>query len=185
MCPGVCMQGFTQLTHQLNHIIHPVVIKDAIAVVNKKIGVNKITLPSILSSLQSTSQTCSTAPCGALPVTLLSFEARRISITYVNLDWKTTNEYNNAGFDVERSLANNTKFVKVAFVPARQNPARINKYQLQDENSLLPIKTDIVDLFYCYLIFFWLSRLFIQLLFQIFFPFKIKRVVNTGAGGLN
>ena len=57
MCPGICIQGFTQLTPQLNHIIHPVVIKDAFAIVNKKIGRNKITLPGILSSLQSISQT--------------------------------------------------------------------------------------------------------------------------------
>lgn len=55
--------------------------------------------------------------CGsrALPVTFLSFSATA-GKDYVDLDWRTTAEINNAGFYVERSI--NNSFQSIGFLPA-------------------------------------------------------------------
>ena len=73
--------------------------------------------------------------CYVLPVTLLSFDASRKDINHVLLNWKTTNEYNNHGFDVQRSLGNTSRFETVAFVPSKANNAGVKKYELTDNNN--------------------------------------------------
>ncbi len=72
--------------------------------------------------------------CFVLPVTLLAFDANRKEINHVWLNWKTTNEYNNKGFNVQRSLGNASPFETVAFVPSWANNAGVNKYELTDNN---------------------------------------------------
>ena len=50
-----------------------------------------------------------------LPVTLIGFEAERISSAFVALDWKTTMEENSKGFSVERELDSSRGFSAVGF----------------------------------------------------------------------
>ncbi len=54
-----------------------------------------------------------------LPVTLIDFEAQRVSSTLVALDWKTTMEENSKGFSVERQLDSAAAFGAVGWVPSQ------------------------------------------------------------------
>ena len=94
-----------------------------------------IRLPNITSLLNTPARNCIPGGCNATPVTLLSFEGRRTDVNTVFLKWKTTNELNSRGFDVERSLGNASQFMKVAFVPALANGSLIKNYELTDPNS--------------------------------------------------
>lgn len=73
--------------------------------------------------------------CNPLPLTLLSFEGSRLDIAHVLLRWKTTNEINSKGFDVERSLGNALLFAPISFVPSQGNDSREKKYDLRDNND--------------------------------------------------
>jgi hypothetical protein len=108
---------------------------------NLPVNVDKkdVTLPNIISLLNTPARNCIPGGCSATPVSLLSFEGRRTSVNTVFLTWKTTNELNNWGFDVERSLGNTSQFMKVAFVPALANGSLIKNYELTDPNSFAGI----------------------------------------------
>ena len=73
--------------------------------------------------------------CSVLPVDLLSFEGRRLNAEQVLLYWRTANEIQNQGFEVQRSLGNTTHFQPVAFVPAQNGGAPEHKYELTDPNN--------------------------------------------------
>jgi hypothetical protein len=104
---------------------------------NLSVNVDKkdVTLPNIISLLNTPARNCIPGGCTATPVTLLSFEGRRTDVNTVFLKWKTTNELNSRGFDVERSLGNPSQFMKVAFVPALADVSLIKNYELTDPNS--------------------------------------------------
>jgi hypothetical protein len=51
-----------------------------------------------------------------LPVTLIDFEAQRVSSALVGLEWETTMEENSKGFSVERELDSSAGFRAVGFV---------------------------------------------------------------------
>jgi len=73
-----------------------------------------------------------------LPVTLLDFEARRISASLVALNWETTMEENDKGFEIERELDNLTGFSPVGFVPSQApggNSSVTLAYSFSDTNS--------------------------------------------------
>ena len=67
-----------------------------------------------------------------LPVELLSFSGRNQNNTNI-LTWATTNEVNNAYFEIERS-ANATDFVKVGVVNANLSNESIKNYTFNDDN---------------------------------------------------
>jgi Secretion system C-terminal sorting domain len=94
-----------------------------------------VALAPVTSLLNTPAPNCIPGSCNSLPVTLLSFEGRRPDVNTVTLKWKTTNELNNLGFDVERSLGNATQFTKVTFVPALANGGLIENYEMNDPNS--------------------------------------------------
>jgi PKD repeat protein len=71
----------------------------------------------------------------ALPVSLLSFAAKRISKNEVMINWLTGNELNNKGFDVERSRNFNEGFESIGFVSGNGNSKEKQAYQLLDENN--------------------------------------------------
>ncbi len=73
--------------------------------------------------------------CSILPVKLLSFDGHRINTELVQLNWKTGNEMQNLGFDVERSLGNTYTFQQVAFVAAKTTAAAMYEYDLPDSNN--------------------------------------------------
>ena len=75
------------------------------------------------------------AGCGLLPVDMLSFEGRRESTVLVKLNWKTSNEVQNKGFEVQRSLGTANNFEPIAFVPAKLQGGFVNEYELPDNND--------------------------------------------------
>ncbi|KAA0990390.1 T9SS type A sorting domain-containing protein [Dyadobacter sp. UC 10] len=72
---------------------------------------------------------------GSLPVTLVSFEARKENDNAV-LTWTTTQETNNKGFEIERS-GDGKHFEKIGFVdPHSYGSDTIRNYQYLDTNPL-------------------------------------------------
>lgn len=70
-----------------------------------------------------------------LPIELLAFNAKRLNFAEVQLDWSTATEINNQGFEVERMLANEQEFTKIAWVDGAGNTTEIQTYDLLDDNS--------------------------------------------------
>lgn len=66
-----------------------------------------------------------------LPVTLLSFEAKKINATTVQLNWKTATEINNKGFEVQRSF-DGSYFVNIGFVNGAGNSDMMKEYITTD-----------------------------------------------------
>ena len=77
--------------------------------------------------------------CNVLPIELLSFEGRRLNEDQVMLNWETMNEFQNKGFEVQRSLSNERSFAPIAFVPSQTGLATAYSYQLPDNNSYMGI----------------------------------------------
>lgn len=71
---------------------------------------------------------------GTLPINLLEFKCIEASET-VELQWKTSNEINNAGFDIERS-ADAVHWEKLAFKPASQSASTVVTYYFTDARPL-------------------------------------------------
>jgi hypothetical protein len=69
----------------------------------------------------------------ALPVTLAGFSAD-LKENKVELNWSTSSETNNKGFEIERSVDGNN-FSKIAFVKGAGNSNRLNKYHFADDYS--------------------------------------------------
>jgi hypothetical protein len=73
-----------------------------------------------------------------LPVTLIGFEAKRISPVLVGLDWETTMEENSKGFSVERELDSAGSFSTVGWAPSKApggNSSSQIAYSYTDPNS--------------------------------------------------
>jgi hypothetical protein len=67
----------------------------------------------------------------ALPLSLISFNLKKQNANSILLDWKTTNEANNSGFEVERASMSNS-FKKINFVAANTIKQEVNQYQYSD-----------------------------------------------------
>lgn len=73
-----------------------------------------------------------------LPVTLLSFDARRVNNLKVSVNWETVMEINNKGFDVERRLDGENVFTRIGFTPTKAtggNSTDLIGYQFTDANG--------------------------------------------------
>ncbi|HRE40568.1 MAG TPA: T9SS type A sorting domain-containing protein [Ignavibacteria bacterium] len=74
-----------------------------------------------------------------LPVEMNSFMASTIK-NEVILDWSTSREINNSGFDVQRADITNTEndnspeYVSVAFIPSKGNSSTEQSYKFNDKN---------------------------------------------------
>jgi len=68
----------------------------------------------------------------ALPVELISFTAQ-VSPTSVLLNWATSTEINNSGFNIERSV-DGVNFNKIGFVPGIGTTSEMNSYSFTDNN---------------------------------------------------
>lgn len=66
------------------------------------------------------SENCGVHCVGALPVEFVKFEGRCLENRIVELQWKTTLEDMNVGFEVEKSVDGHN-FHKIGFVPANSN----------------------------------------------------------------
>lgn len=115
-------------------------------------NVSLVTLPSLGSvalkpinqvdyfSVIKGSSTCACKTgCTVLPVQLLSFEGKRLSASNVHLNWVTTNELNNKGFNIEASYGDATTFKYLQFVPTLMSNTIEKKYALVDNNSFTGI----------------------------------------------
>lgn len=71
----------------------------------------------------------------ALPVTLVSFNLEKEGNKQVNLLWKTTNEENNQGFEIQRST-DMTDWFKLGFVESGEGVVKgaTKEYRFTDEN---------------------------------------------------
>ena len=65
-----------------------------------------------------------------LPVKWMNFDGKNLG-EKVQLSWRTVNEINNAGFDIERST-NNQNFRKIGYVKGYGNSVIIQKYEFID-----------------------------------------------------
>lgn len=54
-----------------------------------------------------------------LPVTLLGFDARRLTRVKVLINWETVTEINNRGFEIERRLDPEPAFTRIGFEPSK------------------------------------------------------------------
>lgn len=68
---------------------------------------------------------------GVIPVELATFEAARSGAS-VQLVWTTASETNNAGFRVERRIAETEAFVSLGFVNGRGTTSEPQRYQFRD-----------------------------------------------------
>ena len=68
-----------------------------------------------------------------LPVDLLSFDASAHN-NAIQLDWKTANEINNAGFEIQRRTETETEFTSIGDVLATQDVQQVNNYKHLDED---------------------------------------------------
>jgi hypothetical protein len=71
---------------------------------------------------------------GPLPISLLTFEARK-NLQGILLTWSTANEYNNAFFEIQRSEDGIT-FVTVGRVAGKLNSNSISHYKWNDTSNL-------------------------------------------------
>lgn len=68
-----------------------------------------------------------------LPIELASFTGTSVK-NNVNLNWSTTMEINNSGFDIERRLSSDSTWNKIAFVQGAGNANQIKNYKYEDKN---------------------------------------------------
>lgn len=103
-------------------------------IVTNDLSITPLTVESLVTITDDTYCACLSG-CSVVPVTLLSFEGVRKNTLQVNLFWKTENEFQNKGFEVQRSLGSTTAFAPVTFVPAKATNASKKEYSLPDAND--------------------------------------------------
>lgn len=113
--------------------IHIVYMKDTIF---RKMD---ITQPNPKAYFAKVLQAASVCPisCSPLPVKWLSFKGERTNDSTCVLHWETSNEANNKGFDVERSLNNSAHFTKMGFVAAGTSSDPSLQYDFKDGNDFM------------------------------------------------
>ncbi|MFN4083926.1 MAG: GEVED domain-containing protein [Bacteroidia bacterium] len=79
-----------------------------------------------------------------LPVSLIRFTANKLNDD-VMLNWVTSNEVNNSGFDVERSI-DGVSFEPIAFIKGNGNTNHVVRYNHKDQNAF--DKTGVNTLYY-------------------------------------
>jgi len=72
------------------------------------------------------------------PAAFLRFDAYRISVYFVQLEWSTIKEFNNLQFEIERKLDNEEDFTRIATIPSlavNGNSNILLNYDFKDANS--------------------------------------------------
>jgi len=65
------------------------------------------------------SDTSDVFPFGALPLNLVSFTAQKISLSKIDLQWKTSSEQNVIGYNILRKQTNDLNFSKIGFAKSK------------------------------------------------------------------
>jgi hypothetical protein len=76
---------------------------------------------------------------GALPVKLISFEAKAVDNKYIQLDWATSVEIDNKGFEVQRS-EDAKEFTRIGWVDGHGTTTEMQNYAYEDNTVLANIK---------------------------------------------
>jgi hypothetical protein len=71
----------------------------------------------------------------SLPIELTSFTILPVENTYFQLNWITASEFNNSGYEIQRSL-NNTDFIDIGFVGGNGTTNSPHNYVFQDDNVI-------------------------------------------------
>lgn len=129
----ICLQIISY--SQVTNLLHPFILSDDIDSISEHIKVAELSVPDAGVILTRTNYSCYNNTCSALPVQLLSFDAERKSDSVVKVTWKTSNELNNKGFVVQRSLGNTGLFKNVGWLAADYIPAITHHYTFLDEND--------------------------------------------------
>lgn len=75
--------------------------------------------------------------CGALPLSWLSFRSTRYADFMSQLKWTTTEEINNAYFEVQRSVDEGYSFLTIERIEAAIQPGTVNSYEYVDHKPSL------------------------------------------------
>ncbi len=75
----------------------------------------------------------------ALPVNLISFTGVRLNPSEVLLNWATAAEWNNAGFELQRSDNYNEGFKTITFQPGKTHATSVENYTYTDTDNKLPV----------------------------------------------
>jgi hypothetical protein len=103
------------------------------------VGINAGDNHVTISNITSFSQFDVTSSNASLPIELLSFTAKRKNVQDVYLDWSTSTETNNKGFEVQRMLEGTTIFETIAWVEGHGTTTATQYYQLVDKNSFTDV----------------------------------------------
>ncbi len=90
-------------------------------------------LSTVISSVGRLAKYITKKTVTALPVELTSFNYS-VYENNVELEWQTSGEQNNKGFDIERSDVNKDKWIKIGFVNGNGNSGSQNYYSFSDKN---------------------------------------------------
>jgi hypothetical protein len=131
----ICLAILSVSFSQTAALLHRFQVSDDIDSISTGIKVPKISVSHAQDIITNTNTACLNSGCGVTPVQLILLNAKRISNKNVDVFWETTNEINNKGFEVQRSLGNTSAFTKRGFVPADDHPAFKHKYNFDDEND--------------------------------------------------
>jgi hypothetical protein len=70
-----------------------------------------------------------------LPVSLISFEVKNGKNNSAILNWKTSQEKSNSGFEIQKS-ENGSKFSKIGFIAGKLNSNETQAYEFTDKNNI-------------------------------------------------
>lgn len=127
-----CLQALSY--SQVTKLLYPFIVSDDIDSISEQILAPRLIVLVASDILTITNYSCYSI-CSVVPVQLLSFDAKRKSDIEVKVKWKTTNEWNNKEFVVQRSIGNSDAFMNVGLVPADYSPAFVHSYTFLDKND--------------------------------------------------
>ena len=134
----ITCSSITAYSQVLRHNL--VIKKNVVANVSdnifKKTPVASLLLQPVVTFVESPVTNCAGNPsCEPLSLTSLLLQAKRFTIETVRLNWKTLNEIDTRGFDIERSFDNTDRFLKIGFHNSAVNNLQEKKYIFNDNNN--------------------------------------------------
>lgn len=124
-------------------LLFPYTVGDALPITNWNATKDtlEVVLPNETKTIhfykdaQNNTQFDLVSPLLNLPIDLVQFTAQRENPMQVALNWLTSKEVNNRGFEVERMFDNQTTFEKIAWVDGKGITNAIQEYMLLDDNT--------------------------------------------------
>lgn len=129
------LTGYGQLVRH-NLVVKKNVVANINETIFKKTTVASFLLKPRVIFVESHVTDCAgNISCRPLSLTSLLLQAKRLTMETVRLNWKTLNEINTRGFDIERSLNNTSSFLKTGFLNSATNDFQEKKYIFNDNNN--------------------------------------------------